>query len=215
VPSFVTTIAPLPLVRRLKSGAACGFDLEKAAKNKSGQEVNAGLYILARGSRYVPIIAFFYGFDNSLEKSVEEFLESAEIPGAGTEKVALYSPADLHGNWDTSSSSIATYVTGTGNTFVEGISVGEGVVFNADGTFKKTLTALKGTFRTKEKDEGRWKADDAELTLHESKYWVLGVGSDPKAGAFLVLNNYPNQEDRLRLTYPRAASSGTWYKRKE
>jgi hypothetical protein len=214
-PNFVTSIVPLPLVRRMKSGAACGFDLERTAKNKTGEEVNAGLYVLARGSRYVPILAIFYGFDSGLEKSVEEFLESAEIPGAGTEKVALYSPADLHGTWDTSSSSIAAYVTGTGGSFVEGISVGTGVVFNADGTFKKTLSAIQGIRQIKETDEGKWKADDAELTLRESKYWVLGVGSDPKAGAFLVLNNYANQEDRLRLTYPRAASSGTWYKRKE
>jgi len=78
-----------------------------AHEDKEGVGFRGGLYLLARGTRYAPIVGLYFGFEiiDELEKTLEVFFESAEIPGAGTEKVALIDPADLPGAWSFSRSS--------------------------------------------------------------------------------------------------------------
>ena len=44
---------------------------------------------------------------------------------------------------------------------------------------------------------------------------MLGVGVDPKAGAFMVVGAYSNTEAKAQLCNPRGAFQGDSYKRKQ
>jgi len=220
-----TKIVPVPLVRRLKSGMAVAFDQDSAAKNKDGVAHHATLYLLARGTRYVPILGFYYNLGNTdnLTKALVLLMESAEIPGAGQEKVALIDPADLVGDWSNSSYSMANYVTSSGGYAGDAsIAVLGGVNLNKDQTYTKTLIALTRDRRVKEVDQGDWKLEDNELLLTVDKearekpkvFRIFGVGGDPKAATFLILSDYNNTDQQADLAYPRRSFSGEWYKRK-
>jgi hypothetical protein len=113
-PALETELAPLPLMHRLESGTAIAYDMDSRAKTQEGQEVSGGLYLVARGNRVVPIFVALFGSERgrpSLEAELTALLESAEIPGAGSEKTPIYSHNDLVGEWSASSASLASYVT--------------------------------------------------------------------------------------------------------
>lgn len=219
--SLATTIAPLPLMRRLKSGTAVAFDTDTGAKTKQGQAVNGGLFLLARGKRYVPIMVLFFGgvLAGQLETDLNELVESAEIPGAGPERVAMFAPEELVGDWSTSSASYASYVTSSGAYAGDAsIATSESIVLRADRTFQKSFRGITSRNVVKEQDAGTWALEDMVLVekgKETKSNWVLGVGADPKAGAFLVLSMYSNVEEKLKLCNPRGALQGTWFKRKE
>ena len=223
-PTVETSIVPLPLVRRLKSGMAVAFDQDPAARNKEGVRHHGGLYLLARGTRCVPILGLYFnmGNTNELEKALDVLFESAEIPGAGTEKVALIDPADLLGDWSTSSSSIANYVTASGAYAGDAsIATGEHVSLNKEQTYRKVLIAITNKQRLKEADEGKWKVDDNELVLlgkdgegKGRRYRIFGVGGDEKGGSFLVLSSYADTPQQADLTSPRRVFGGDWFKRR-
>lgn len=219
-----TTIVPVPLVRRLKSGMAVAFDQDPAAKTKEGVKHHGGLYLLARGKRCVPVLGLYFNMGNTdeLEKALGVLFESAEIPGAGTDKVALLDPAELPGEWSVSSSSLANYVTASGAYAGDAsIAVGSGLHLNKDETFKKSLIAITKDRRLKELSEGTWKVDDNELVLLEKgaagpgkRYRIFGVGGDEKGGTFLVLSSYADTAQQADLTSPRRLFGGEWHKRK-
>jgi hypothetical protein len=222
-PTIETSLMPLPLMCRLKSGMACAADIDAAAKTKAGVQHHGGLYVLARGSRCVPILAFYFGLGNTddLEKGLHALFESADIPGSGAGKVALSaSAATVAGTWTESSAFYGNYVTRAG-AYAGDASVATGATFEikADGTFKKTAIAVSATRRIKEVEEGTWTVDDAELLLKlkesTKRYRIFGTGADPKVGAFLVLSTYNDTDERVSLPVPRRTFSGTWYKRKD
>jgi hypothetical protein len=220
-----TNIVPLPLMRRLKSGAVVAFDQDPAAKTKEGVAHHGGLYLLARGNRCVPILCFYFGLGDTkpVQAAVEPLLESAEIPGAGDAAITLFDAADLAGNWTTSSMSLANYVTSSGAYAGDAsISTADYFHLNKDGTFSKTFIGITSTRRLKETMEGTWKLDDSRLLLTlkdpEAKpqaYRVFGVGGDAKGGNFLVLSNSSNTDEQVDLCIARRMFSGTWYKRKD
>jgi hypothetical protein len=213
-PGLETGIVPLPLVRRLKSGAVVAFDQDPAAKI-NGVVHHGGLYLLAKGNRCVPILSFYFGLTSlkELQTAVEPFLESAEIPGADDSRIAPIDPADLAGQWNTSSMSLANYVTSTGQ------YAGD-LTLNKDGSFSKSAIAVTAKQRINEKSEGAWKVEDTALILTPKdgqvrRYRIFGVGSDPKAGAFLVLSTYGNTDEEADFCIPRRRFSGEWFKRKD
>jgi hypothetical protein len=224
-PGIDTTIVPLPLMRRLKSGSVVAFDLDPSAKTKAGVAHHGGMYLLARGNRCVPILCFHFGLGDTkpLLAAVEPLLESAEIPGAGDAAISLFDAADLVGNWNTSSLSLANYVT-AGGAYAGDASISTADYFhlNKDGTFTKTFIGITSTRRLKETMEGTWKLDDAGLLLtlkdpdaKPQLYRVFGVGGDAKGGNFLVLSNAANTDEQVDLCIARRMFSGTWYKRKD
>ena len=107
---------PLPLLRRLKSGAVVGFDMDPSGKTKAGVAQHGGLYLPARGNRCVPIVCFYSGRGDTKAPlaAVEPLLESIEIPGAGDAAITMFDTAELAGNRNTSSMSPANYVTSSG-----------------------------------------------------------------------------------------------------
>jgi hypothetical protein len=224
-PGIDTTIVPLPLMRRLKSGTVVAFDQDASAKTKAGVAHHGGLYLIARGNRCVPILCFHFGLGDTkaLLSAVEPLLESSEIPGAGDAAITLFDAADLVGNWNTSSMSLANYVTASGGYAGDAsISTADYLTLNKDGTFKKTFVGITAKQRLKETSEGTWKLEDNSLLLagktDDAKpqiYRVFGTGGDAKGGNFLVLSSYPNTDEQTDLCIPRRVFSGTWYKRKD
>ena len=104
-------------------------------------------------------------------------------------------------------------VVGSGQNVVP---VYEGWEQNADGTFKRSYTGVGRGMLVQTKDEGTWKLHDRRLVQTgkaEEVNWVLGVGADPKGGAFLVLS-YGPKDTVVSLVSPRAPFQGVWYKRK-
>jgi hypothetical protein len=223
-PSIDTTLMPLPLMCRMKSGMAVAVDIDSAAKNKAGVQHHGGLYVLARGNRCVPILAFYFGLGSTkeLDQALNVMFESAVIPGSGEGKVPLFSAASVTGTWSESSAFYGSYVTRAGD-YAGDASVATAAYFDllADGTFKKTLMAVGRGARIKEVEEGTWAVDDAELRLAITKketgkrYRIFGAGSDPKVGAFLVLSTYNDTDQKVDLSIPRRLFAGTWYKRKD
>jgi hypothetical protein len=218
-PAVETTIVPLPMIRRLKSGMALAFDADGGAKNKQDVRMTGVLYLLARGTRVVPVAAFLIGYDKTLEKDLEAFLESAEIPGSGSAKVELVSAADFPGEWKTSSASYASYVTPSGGYAGDAsISTASTFVLKPDGTFQSSFTGVTSKTVVREKDEGKWSIEDDILVLAGAirrSYAILGFGSDAKAGTFLVLNSYSTGARQQDFASPRAGVVNDWFRKKD
>ena len=214
-----STIMPLPMVRRLKSGMAVAYDVDDRCTNKDGGALIGGLYVLAKGNRMVPIAVFHSGFSDVLEKDLLALLESAEIPGAGDGKVALSSTADFAGVWSRSSATQAKYVTGAG-VFAgsAAVSVDETFTLNADDTFKYSFKGVSSATPIQNTAEGKWKVDDDTLVLSGKdvrRYVLYGAGSDPKVGHFLVKNAYNGITEHLEISNPRRPLSGSWLQKKK
>ncbi len=214
-----STIMPLPMARRLKSGMAVAYDVDDRCTNKNGGSLIGGLYVLAKGNRMVSIAAFHSGFSDILEKDLLALLESAEIPGAGDGKVVLFSTADFAGVWSRSSATQAKYVTGAG-TFAgsAAVSIDETFTLNADDTFKYSFKGVSSAKPIEDSAEGKWKVDDDTLVLSgkdERRYLLYGVGSDPKVGHFLVKNAYKGNPELLEISNPRRPLAGSWLQRKK
>lgn len=222
-PAVESSAVPTPFMLRLKSGAVCAFDVDDEARNKTGDKLSAGLYVLARGKRVVPILVFFlnyYGNSPTVQKGLAAILESAEIPDAGTDPIALFAASDLEGEWSEFSSNMANYVTRGGDYAGDAsVSTGEWMILNKDGSFKTVHIALKSTKNVKETVEGTWTLEDNVVILTDKervrRYTVFAYGTDPKVGAFLVRSSYPNSDQQPYLFRPRRSNSGTWLKRKQ
>jgi hypothetical protein len=221
-PTIETQIVPLPLVRRMKSGMAVAFDQDPSAKNKDGQVHHAGLYLLARGKRYVPILGLFHGLGNTAEvdKALTGIFESAVIPDAGDAPVAILDREDLVGNWNQSSYSMANYVTAAGAYAGDAsIATLSYITLRPDGTVKKTFVALTAATRIREVDEGTWTLEDNLLVVNASsktrKYRIFGAGADEKGGSFLVIAAYADTDQQADLSIPRRLFAGDWYRKEK
>ena len=223
-PAIQTSIVPLPLMRRMKSGMAVAVDVDSAAKNSNGVQHHGGMYMLARGNRCVPILAFYFGLGSTkeLDAALEVLFESAVIPGSGEAKVPLFAPTALTGSWSESSAFYGSYVTRAGD-YAGDASIATASYFDlrADGTYKRTALAVGAGARIKEVDEGSWAVEDDQLQLLQTKketakrYRIFGAGSDPKVGTFMVLSTYNDTDQKVDLSIPRRMFAGQWYKRKD
>lgn len=217
-PNYTSTVAPLPLMARTKSGYACAFDADSEAKDRNGGEATVALYMLAHGGRVVPVMGIYSGpdwtFDKAAEDEIGQFLHSARIPGVSTDAVPLFSAADLAGEWSQSSSEFANYVTAGGAYAGDAtISTGAYLRLGPDGSYSHTLLALTRDTTVREKSEGTWTVDDDDLVLSEGgRFSLLGYGSAAEVGRFLVLGNYANSESRLQFTNPRGLFQAQWFR---
>jgi hypothetical protein len=218
-PIFETKIAPLPMMRRLKSGLAVAYDVDDDAKNVKKVTLIAGLYVLSQGKRVVPIVAVFNGFSPVLEADLLQIFESASIADAGEGQAPLYDAAEFAGEWNKSSVSLASFVTSSGGYAGDAsMSIDITHILNADGTFTYKFTSVGRTAMHIER-KGTWKLDDMYLTCTEKDkapygYRLFGYGSDPKVGRFMVMAIAAGTAQQLDLSNPRR-SGGSWYKRKD
>ncbi|MBC8066648.1 MAG: hypothetical protein H7Y17_17595 [Chlorobia bacterium] len=215
-PNFETTIAPIPLMSRLKSGYACAFDGEFNINKLT----TVTLYMIAHGGRVVPVMGIFYGaewgLNNDIENEVAEFLDTARIPGVSVDKVQLYSGSNLVGDYSESGTSFANYVTRSGAYAGDAtISTASYLTIGSDGKYSSSGFAVGAAGNIREKDAGTWSLEDDELVLSKGRrYVVFGYGNDAKAGRFLIISNRSNQKSRLKFTNPRGPLQATWYRAK-
>jgi len=219
---FETSILPLPMLRRLKSGALCAFDLADGAKYKSGQNpggpLGVALYLLARGSRVVPMVGLFVFRGKELDETLLKFMESARIPNSGDEPIVPFTASEVTGAWTESSVALANYVQNGRVVGDASIVTGSDLTLNADGVFKSRFVAFQRGKALVTEDEGKWTIDDCTLTLQgKATHWyvVHGVGKDSKAGSLLVLADYYDNDIQLRLGDPRGYFQSTTFKKKE
>lgn len=216
-PAVGTKVTPLPLARRMKSGLAVAVDGDDAAVSATGVKHHAGMYLLAKGGRCVPILSFYFGLGGTkeLDRALEAFFESAEIPGAGKEATPLFSSGALAGTWNESSLVLGNYVTRTGD-YAGDASLAGGTTFElrADGSYRRTSIEISAKSRLKDVEEGTWSLEDADLRLKakdKTRRWRV-FGSGP---SFLVLSQYSDTDQAVDFSIPRRLFSGTWYKKKD
>ncbi len=219
-PNYDVTIAPMPLLMRMKSGQACALDGEFMPNNKSGI-TTAVLYMLIHGGRVTPIMGIYTGaewaIDGKIETEVSKFMDSARIPGTTDAKAKLFSADEVAGNWKESGAEFANYVTSTGS-FVRSETIATAAYFdiNSDGSYERTLLSVGSLGNGKEKDSGTWSIDDDELVLKTGgRYSLFGCANDPKVGRFLVIGNNRNQKTRLKFTNPRGPLQAMWLHAKQ
>src|SRR5262249_31933590 len=149
-----------------------------------GQRAYGGLYVVARGKRFVPMLYFYFGGGGSkLEADVAALLDSAEIPGAGPDKVALFGAGDLVGDWGAWGAAVASYVTASGSYAGDASTVtAEGLTLKADRTFRTWFKGMSSGRGLQSEDTGTWSVVDARLLetgkAKKTYRWVLGVGAD-------------------------------------
>lgn len=217
--TYETTVVPMPMMSRLKSGIAVAFDGDDAATNKTGQKLQALLYVLSDGERIVPILgAALGGFSPKVEPELKAFLESCKLPGSSTKKAELFSKADLVGEWSASSASFANYVTPSGAYAGDAtVAYGDGVTLSADGSYSFAAAGVGGGVIVRERAQGTWKIEDYMLVVKyasgERKRRIFGSGFDPKVGHFLVLAQYEETDEAPEFAYPRRPLAGRWYKK--
>jgi hypothetical protein len=219
--NYDSDAVPLPLFVRLSDGYACAFDADSGAKHKvSGARPRiVSVYLVAHGDRFVPILAILYGYEKQLDIDMDRFLTTATIPKSSGAKIPLFSNAEVVGDWSEGSTSIASYVTASG-AYAGDASIYTASSFhlNPNGTFKHFMMGIQGSTHIKEQTEGTWRLKDNELVLTHAKgvdrYSLLGCGSDPKAGRFLVIGTYSNVKAKLSYSNPRGPFQASWYKAK-
>ena len=219
--NYEASIVPLPLMAKLEDGYSLAFDADSYIKNKvSGAKPRTvSVYLLIHGDRFVPMLAITYGFEKPLEDDFTRMIETARIPNSSNTKTKLFTKADVAGDWHEGSTSIASYVTAGGSYAGDAsIATAEDYHFNSDGTFKHSFMGLQGATHIRETSQGSWTINENELVLVTGKeklrYSLLGCGSDPKAGRFLVLGNGSNVKAKLSLSNPRGPFQATWFKAK-
>ncbi|HXX93231.1 MAG TPA: hypothetical protein VEN81_06330 [Planctomycetota bacterium] len=219
--SLETSVMPFPMLRRLKSGALLAFDLAAGAKYRDGRDpggfLEAGLYILARGNRFVPMVALYINRLKELDEPLLKFMESATIPDAGDGPVVPFAASEIAGAWTESSISIASYVRNGQVVGDASLFTGSEFTLNPDGTFKSRFVVARSGKTLVFNDEGKWTVDDLSLNLQgneKRQYTVYGVGKDPKLGDFLVLSEYYNNNAQINPGDPRGYFQFLTFKKK-
>lgn len=211
-PNYETSIVPLPLMARLKSGYACAFD----AESNPNTLVTVAIYMIVHGGRAVPVMGIFSGtewtFDKTAEAEIAQFLDTARIPGVSETKAPLFSAESIAGDWSVSGTNFANYIT-RGGQYAGDATISSAAYFNlgADGSYSRTLMAVGAAGNIREKSSGTWTVDDDELVLSKGgRYSLLGCGAIPNVGRFLVIGNYSDQKVRLKYTNPRGILQAQW-----
>lgn len=223
-PLIETSVTPYPMLRRLKSGALCAFDLADNSKYKNGQDpggpLGVALYLLARGNRFVPMLGLYVMREKTLSDVLEKFMESARIPNSSDDPLATYAAAELAGTWTYESASLANYVRNGRVVGDASMTQQSELTLGADGAFKFRIVYTKSSVPTIFDNEGQWSIDDVTLVLKGKKgesYRLDGVGKDPKTGDVLVLSSYSKNaaDAQLNLGDPRGYYQSTTYKKKQ
>jgi hypothetical protein len=218
-PAFDTTQTVAPYRRRLASGYALAMDAANGIKIKANNGyTNVALYIIYTDDRYVLLLGI--GLDVAAEPLLAKLFDGLTIRGAPPSRAALFDTSELVGHWSTSSTTVGSYVTSSGDYAGDAsIGTGESINLESNGTYSKFFVAVRGSggnFR--EKSTGRWKIEDDTLVLASSnggvdKRRIWAFGSPPRGGNnALDLTNYG--EALPRFFSPNDSINTSWFGRK-
>ena len=190
-----------------------------AVPDRRAAEATAGSGCISwrTATEVTPILGILYGFEKQLNTDLGQVIQTASIPSSSHAKTPLFSEASVAGEWTEGSVSIASYVNSSGGYVADAsISTGSSLSLKPDGTFKQNWVAMMRSTVFHELFEGKWRIEDDELVLtHKqgvNRYSLVGSGSDPKAGRFLVLGTYPDTKAKVSFASPRGPFQTTWYK---
>lgn len=197
---FAGAPAPLPLRVRLASGAALLYDGHSMRLRQNNASLDGGfLYAVFDGSSVLPVMGFFQGRDQSLDRDLRLFFDSVRTPGGGGRTVVpLFTGPEIAGVWRSSSSTLANWVDVQGNYRGDAsIATGETFTIRSDGTYESQFAAVGGgAGRMRQHDIGRFLIEDDMLVLQPggsaaargSRHRITGVGrSADGRGSFLLL----------------------------
>jgi hypothetical protein len=201
-PVFVSTMRPLPLRVRLRSGAALLYDGDTAAVlRQNNSQIGAFLYMATDGGTAVPIVGMFTGWDAELKRGLDGFFAGLRV-GSGGKAAPLFSLKEVAGTWWSSSSVLGNWVDVYGNYRGDAsIATGETMTIRPDGSCESQFAAIGGGRGTvRQHDTGRCAVEDDMLVFPSGggsrRYRITGVGRSADAKAsFLLLgitrDDYP------------------------
>jgi len=193
---FASPVKPLPLRVRLPVGAVLLYDGDNMRLRQNNTEVDGFLYAVVDGDTVTPVMGFFNGWDDALDRALRQFFNSVQLPGRAGPPQPLFAPQEIAGVWRSSSSTLANWVDAAGNYRGDAsVATGETLTIRADGTYESQFAAIGGAGRIRQHDVGRFTIEDDMLVLlpndrarRQSRYRITGVGrSADGRGSFLLL----------------------------
>jgi hypothetical protein len=193
---FASPVQPLPLRVRLPGGAVLLYDGDNMRLRQNNTAVDGFLYAVVDGDTVMPVMGFFNGWDDALDRALRQFFNSVQLPGRAERPQPLFAPQEIAGVWRSSSSTLANWVDTVGNYRGDAsVATGETLTIRPDGTYESQFAAIGGASRIRQHDVGRFTIEDDILVLRpndpgktQSRYRITGVGrSTDGRGSFLLL----------------------------
>ncbi|MBI1787283.1 MAG: hypothetical protein HYR60_06985 [Acidobacteria bacterium] len=193
---FLSRTHPLPLRVRLPGGAALFYDGDSMRLRQNNSEVDGFLYAALDGVMVAPVLGFFSGWDDELDRALRQFFHSFRLPGGPGQPEPLFSPLEIAGVWRSSSSTLANWVDAFGNYRGDAsVATGETLTIRPDGFYESQFAAISSGSRLRQHDVGRFRVEDDVLVLSpnnpgqkQSRYRITGAGrSADGRGSFLLL----------------------------
>lgn len=193
---FAAPAPPLPLRVRLAGGATLFYDGGNMHLRQNNAEIDGYFYTISDGEAVVPVLGFFNGWDEALDRALRQFFDSVRLPGGNGRQSPLFEPREIAGVWRSSSTTLANWVDSAGNYRGDAsVATGETLTLRADGTYESQFAAIRGANRIRQHDVGRFTVADDMLVLapndgsrKQSRYRITGVGkSSDGRGSFLLL----------------------------
>ncbi|MBI3684197.1 MAG: hypothetical protein HY235_27805 [Acidobacteria bacterium] len=193
---FNSPIQPLPLRVRLPGGGVLFYDGDTMGLRQNNATIDGFLYAVVNGETVAPIMGYFNGWDDALDRALRQFFNSVQLPGRTGAPQPLFTPQEIAGVWRSSSSTLANWVDVYGNYRGDAsIATGETLTIRADGTYESQFAAISSGSRMRQHDVGRFSVEDDFLVFRpndpgqrQSRYRITGVGrSGDGRGSFLLL----------------------------
>jgi hypothetical protein len=193
---FVTSMHPLPIRARLRTGAALLYDGGTMRLRQNNAEATGFLYVVVDGDLIAPFLAVFTGWDQALDRALRPFFDSVRVPGGTGQPKPLFTRQELVGAWRSSSTTLANWVDTAGNYLGDAsVATGDTLTLRTDGTYQSQFAAIGGGRTMRQNDTGTFDIEDDFLVLRPStpgqgitRYRITGVGrSADGRGSFLLL----------------------------
>ena len=192
---FNSEAQPLPLRVRLSSGAALLYDGDTMRLRQNNATLDGFLYAVTDGETVAPVMGYFNGWDDALDRALRQFFDSVQLPGRGQPQ-PLFTPQEIAGVWRSSSSALANWVDAAGNYRGDAsVATGETMTIRPDGAYESWFAAVSSGSRMRQHDVGSFRIEDDFLVLRpndpaqrQSRYRITGVGKSADGrGSFLLL----------------------------
>ncbi|MGA2262948.1 MAG: hypothetical protein ABSH28_16140 [Acidobacteriota bacterium] len=193
---FVTSMHPLPVRVRLRTGATLLYDGNTMRLRQNNAEVTGFLYAVVDGDVIAPFLGVFTGWDQALDRVLRPLFDSVRVPGGTGQSKPLFARQEIVGVWRSSSTSLANWVDAAGNYRGDAsIATGDTMTLRADGTYQSQFAAIGGGRTMRQNDTGTFDIEDDFLELRPgapgqgiTRYRITGVGrSADGRGSFLLL----------------------------
>jgi hypothetical protein len=163
---FVTSMHPLPVRVRLRTGATLLYDGNTMRLRQNNAEVTGFLYAVVDGDMIAPFLGVFTGWDQALDRALRPFFDSVRIPGGTGQAKPLFARQELVGVWRSSSTSLANWVDTAGNYRGDAsVATGDTLTLRADGTYQSQFAAIGGGRTMRQNDTGTFDVEDDFLVL--------------------------------------------------